>query len=180
MLLAVVSLLLCSCQSGNRSDAGQVTESKMTIKVTSTAFQDGGNIPVKYTCDGTNVSPPLAWSAIPEGAQSIALLMDDPDSPSKTFTHWIVFNLLSSSDGLPEAVPTDKVLSNGAKQGTNDADKIGYFGPCPPSGTHRYVFHVYALDAQLDLDPGVKKNQFKQAISGHILAQGQLAGKYSR
>lgn len=152
----------------------------MEIKITSTAFAEGGMIPAKYTCDGADVSPPLQWDAVPEGTKSIALINDDPDAPMGTWVHWVIFNIPADVKELGENIPTDKILSNGAKQGINDFRRIGYGGPCPPGGTHRYFFKIYTLDAEIDLDAGANKEQLLQAMEGHIIGQGQLIGKYTR
>ena len=153
----------------------------MTIQVTSTAFEEGGTIPTKYTCDGDDVSPPLSWTSLPEGTKSIALIFDDPDAPVGTWVHWVLYGLPLDSTGLPEAVPTQKILADGAKQGINDFRKIGYGGPCPPKGpAHRYFFKVYALDSEIELEAGATKKELLKAMQGHILAQGQLMGKYKR
>ena len=150
------------------------------IKITSPAFAEGGMIPAKYTCDGANVSPPLQWDAAPEGTKSIALISDDPDAPVGTWVHWVLFNLPADVTELTENTPSDKTLPNGARQGTNDFRKIGYGGPCPPGGTHRYFFKLYALDTELDLQSGADKARLLKAMKDHILAQGQLIGKYKR
>ncbi len=152
----------------------------MEIKVTSSAFEEGGLIPAKYTCGGADVSPPLTWFSVPEEAKTLALICDDPDAPMGTWVHWVLFNLPADVQQLPENVPPDKELENGARQGKNDFGKIGYGGPCPPFGTHRYYFKLYALDIELDLKPGIKKKEMLKAMEGHILAQGQLMGKYKR
>ena len=152
----------------------------MSIQVTSSAFEDGGVIPAKYTCDGEDISPPLQWDAVPEGTKSIALICDDPDAPIGTFVHWVLFNLPADTKELAEGIPKGTTLPNGAQQGTSDFGRIGYGGPCPPSGTHRYFFRIYALDTQLDLAPGARKPDLLNAMQGHILAQGQLMGKYKR
>jgi Raf kinase inhibitor-like YbhB/YbcL family protein len=179
--------LLCSCSGGSapessgiKSNQNKGVEMKMEIKVTSTALQDGGMIPSKYTCDGENISPPLEWSGAPTTTKSFALICDDPDAPGKTWVHWVLYDLNASASELPEDVKPREVLSNGAKQGTNDFQKIGYGGPCPPSGTHRYFFKLYALDAETSLRPGATKDQLLKAIEGHIVAEGQLMGKYKR
>lgn len=153
---------------------------KMDIRVTSSAFEEGGMIPRKYTCDGADISPPLAWTGVPENAKTLALISDDPDAPMGTWVHWVLFNLPASEKGLPEGVPTDRELKNGARQGRNDFRHIGYGGPCPPSGTHRYFFKLYALDKALDLPAGTTRAELLQAMEGHILAQGQLMGRYRR
>lgn len=177
-LLALAAFV--SCQGVDRSDAAKARKKKVEIKVTSSAFQNDGMIPAKYTCDGPDVSPPIAWNGVPEGTKSIALICDDPDAPGGTWVHWVLYSLPASTKSLSEHVPPDKVLPNGAKQGTTDFGKIGYGGPCPPSGTHRYFFKVFALDTMLSLNSGATKAQLVKAMEGHILAQGQLIGKYSR
>jgi len=155
-------------------------EKKMKIKLTSTAFREGDYIPKKYTCDGENVSPPLAWSGIPSTAKSIALVCDDPDAPMGTWVHWVIFNIPPSINKLNEKIPTDKVLEDGTTQGSNDFRKIGYGGPCPPGGTHRYYFKIYALDRRVELTPGATKAELLHEMTGHILAEEKLMGKYSR
>lgn len=152
----------------------------MDIKLTSTAFQEGGMIPAKYTCDGTNISPPLEWSGAPQTAESLALICDDPDAPGKTWVHWVLFDLPANRTSLPENVPPQETVAGGGKQGTNDFKKIGYGGPCPPTGTHRYFFKIYALGTALNLDTKTTKDQLLQAIKDHVLAQGELMGRYKR
>jgi Raf kinase inhibitor-like YbhB/YbcL family protein len=155
-------------------------EEKMTLKLTSTAFEEGGLIPPRHTCDGEDISPPLAWSGVPEGAKSLALVADDPDAPRGTWVHWVIYNIPASEKGLAENVPERETLDGGARHGTNDFKKAGYGGPCPPSGTHRYFFKLYALDAEPDLPSGVSKDQLLKAIEGHVVAEGQLMGRYRR
>jgi len=152
----------------------------MDLKVTSSAFQEGGLIPPKYTCDGADVSVPLRWDNVPQGTKSIALISDDPDAPMGTWVHWVLFNLPGETKELAENIPADKTLPSGARQGTNDFRKIGYGGPCPPGGTHRYFFKIYALDTLLDLPAGARKAELLKAMEGHIVGQGQLMGKYKR
>ncbi len=153
----------------------------MALSLSSIAFQGGERIPVKYTCEGQDVSPPLMWNEPPQGTQSLALILDDPDAPGGVFNHWVLFNILADSRELPEAMPTESQLSSGVLQGENDFGRIGYGGPCPPPGrTHRYCFTLYALDRALDLKAGVSKKQVLNAMQGHILAQGQLTGTYQR
>jgi Raf kinase inhibitor-like YbhB/YbcL family protein len=137
-------------------------------------------IPERYTCDGTDVSPDLAWTGIPEGTRSLALICDDPDAPMGTWVHWVLFNIPPDETGLPAEVAPEASLSNGAIHGTNDFSRLGYGGPCPPGGTHRYYFKLYALDTKLNLDSGATKAQLEDAMESHILAEGQLMGKYSR
>ena len=150
------------------------------LEISSQAFKDGGAIPSRYTCDGANVSPPISWAAGPDGTKSYALVVDDPDAPRGTFTHWVMFNIPADVHALPENVPASRTLANRARQGSNDFRKVGYGGPCPPSGTHRYFFRVYALSTDLDLEAGATKEQLVRAMEGRILAHGQLVGTYSR
>jgi Raf kinase inhibitor-like YbhB/YbcL family protein len=152
----------------------------MAIEIKSPAFSEGGAIPGKYTCDGKDVSPPLSWSGAPAGTKSLALICDDPDAPSGDWVHWVVFDLPSSSTGLPEGVPARDEIAGGGRQGRNDFRKTGYGGPCPPGGTHRYVFTLFALDRELGLGAGATKAQLSAAMRGHVLAEGRLTGKYSR
>jgi len=153
---------------------------KMTIKITSSAFTEGSMIPKRYTCDAKDVSPDLTWSGVPEGTISLALICDDPDAPMGTWVHWVLFNLPPDITDLHAEIPPEKTLKNGARHGKNDFGKFGYGGPCPPSGTHRYFFKLYALDTVINLESGITKAQLLEAIEGHILAEGQLMGKYKR
>jgi Raf kinase inhibitor-like YbhB/YbcL family protein len=150
------------------------------ITVSSEAFKEGGDIPSEYTCDGKNVSPSLSWKGIPENAKSIALIMDDPDAPMGTFVHWVLFNIPAGTQKLPKGMPGNQTLGDGSRQGMTDFGRAGYGGPCPPKGTHRYYFKIYALDTMLDLQPGATKKQLENAMKGHVLAQGELMGKYER
>jgi len=154
---------------------------KMTIQITSPAFEEGQPIPKTHTCEGRDASPALEWTGIPEAARSLALICDDPDAPMGTWVHWVLFNLPPDAKGLAENVAKNPVLENGARQGVSDFKRPGYGGPCPPPGKpHRYFFKVYALDAMLDLKEGAKKKDVEKAMEGHILAQGQLMGTYKR
>ena len=152
----------------------------MDIKIKSPAFVPGGKIPGKYTCDGMDISPPLAWTSGPGGTKTFALICDDPDAPMGTWVHWVLFNLPADIIELRENVPPERELESGAKQGMNDFRKIGYGGPCPPGGTHRYYFKLYALDTEINLEAGATKSELLKAMEGHILAEGQLMGKYER
>lgn len=159
----------------------------MTIQVTSTAFAEGKVIPKKYTGEGEDVPPPLAWSNLPEGTKQIALICDDPDAPGpQPWVHWVIYNLPADATGLPEGVPRGPRLKApaGGLQGKNswDSDNIGYRGPLPPKGhgRHRYYFKLYALDVQLSLEPGLSKDALLKKIEGHVLAQGQLMSTYER
>jgi Raf kinase inhibitor-like YbhB/YbcL family protein len=152
----------------------------MALEINSPAFSEGEMIPTRYTCDGPDVSPELSWSGVPEAAKSLALICDDPDAPMGTWVHWVLFNIPPSTNGLAAEIPTDASLENGARHGTNDFRKMGYGGPCPPGGTHRYFFKLYALDAELNLESGITKAELLETMQGHILAEGQLMGTYKR
>ena len=153
----------------------------MSVELTSTAFQTGEFIPKQHTGDGADQSPALRWSEPPKGTQTVALICDDPDAPRGIWVHWVLFNLPAQIRELAEGVPTTPTLGSGAKQGKNDFGNTGYGGPAPPKGKpHRYFFKLYALDVALDLPPGATKAQLEYAMRGHILAEGQLMGKYQR
>ena len=152
----------------------------MSLKITCSVFSEGGMIPRQYSCDGPNYSPPLSWTSAPAGAKSFALICDDPDAPMGTWVHWVIFNIPGNINELEGNVPKDKTLDNGAKQGINDFRNIGYGGPCPPGGVHRYFFKLYTLDILLDLEPGITKETLLNSMKGHILAEGSLMGKYER
>jgi Raf kinase inhibitor-like YbhB/YbcL family protein len=151
-----------------------------TMELTSSAFSEGAMIPNKYTCDGADVSPPLNWGALPAGTKSLALVCDDPDAPVGTWVHWVYYDIPAETEGLPENVATDERPAQGGTQGINDFRKMGYGGPCPPGGTHRYYFKLYALDTTLNLSPGATKKQVLKAMENHIIGQTQLMGKYRR
>lgn len=144
------------------------------IKITSSAFQQGESIPAKFTCDGANHSPSLQFHEIPSAARSLVLILDDPDAPGGLFTHWLVWNIDPKT-----TVVTEGSAPHGV-QGTNDFGKAGYGGPCPPSGSHRYVFKIFALDRQLDLPAGARRDQLEAQMRNHVMAQGELMGRYSR
>jgi Raf kinase inhibitor-like YbhB/YbcL family protein len=172
VMISIIGLLYGSgCQAAPAAHGGTV----MPIQITSSAFKDGETIPAKYTCDGANVSPPLAWSGVPGGTHSLAVIADDPDAPVGTWVHWVLYNLPAGQTSLVEGV------QGVGLQGTNDFRKIGYGGPCPPRGKpHRYFFKLYALDSTADIKPGGSKADLEKAMQGHILAQGQLMGRYGR
>lgn len=154
-----------------------------SIELSSPAFESGKLIPVQYTCDGEDSSPPLEWGYPPEGTRSFALIMDDPDAPAGTWVHWVVYNLPAESRSLPEgasrARASDFSLPQGAIQGKTSFNRTDYGGPCPPSGEHRYFFRLYALDSTLE-DRPMNKTALLKAMEGHILAQGELMGVYQR
>ena len=150
------------------------------MELSSAAFKNGAPIPKQFTCDGPNVSPPLQWSGIPDGSKSLALLVDDPDAPRGSWVHWILFNIPPGAAGLPENIKKTVTIPNGARQGMNDFHEVGYGGPCPPGGKHRYFFRLYALDAELTVDAGATRAQFERAMQGHVVSDAQLMGTYQR
>jgi Raf kinase inhibitor-like YbhB/YbcL family protein len=149
------------------------------MQLKSSAFNTNDLIPSKYTCDGQDISPALSWDAPPAGTQSLVLIVDDPDAPMGTFVHWVLYNLPPDLQHLPEHV-TAANLPNGALQGKNDFKRTGYGGPCPPGGTHRYFFKLYAIDQPLTLAAEATKAQVLNVIEGHTLASTELVGRYSR
>lgn len=152
----------------------------MALEIKSSAFSDEGSMPSKYTCDGQSVSPPLDFSGAPAGTKSLALISDDPDAPAGTWVHWVVWNIPPTSTGLKEGIGSVNSLPDGTKQGVTDFKRVGYGGPCPPSGTHRYYFKLYAIDSLLELPPSTTKAGLETAMRGHILANATLMGTYSR
>jgi len=174
-IAAPALLLACADDSG-----GGVKGAEMPVlSVKSTAFEPGAAIPAKHTCDGEDISPPLTWSSGPAGTRTYALIMDDPDAPSGTFVHWVAWNLSASE--LPEgAGAAGGPGPAGGMQGTNSWKRTSYGGPCPPSGTHRYFFKVYALDLLLDLPASTTKDDLTRAMAGHVLVEGELMGRYAR
>jgi Raf kinase inhibitor-like YbhB/YbcL family protein len=193
--LLAAAALLCACGPARPTNTGQPDSvsaaaaafsqrqggDAMAFTVQSTAFTAGGTIPARYTCDGANLSPALSWKDAPAGTQSLALIADDPDAPAGTWTHWILWNLPPQATLLPEGVPPSETLANGARQGRNNFQRLGYGGPCPPPGkAHRYFFRLYALDARLDQKPGAVRSELEAAMQGHVLAQSEWMGRYAR
>ncbi|NEO84373.1 MAG: YbhB/YbcL family Raf kinase inhibitor-like protein [Spirulina sp. SIO3F2] len=171
-ILCLLSLvgLLTAC------DRPELTpQTNVDLRLRSDAFEQNGEIPKQYTCDGADISPPLHWGKPPNNTQSYVLIVDDPDAPLKTWVHWVVYNLPETQNALPEK----DVLSD-ATQGINDFKTVAYGGPCPPKGEHRYFFKLYALDTVLDLPPEAKKADVEKAMQGHVLATGELVGRYTR
>lgn len=154
-------------------------EVDVKFELTSPSFENGSPIPVDFSCKGRNVNPVLAWTEPPTGTKSFALIMDDPDAPSGIWVHWVIYDIPASARGLPEAVPADPALSDGSLQGVTSARSTGYHGPCPPSGTHRYFFKLFALDAILSL-PDADGKRLVTAMEGHILGSAELMGTFSK
>ena len=151
-----------------------------SIKLTSTAFKEGELIPRQHTCDGVNVSPSLEWSGVPKIARTLVIIADDPDAPAGTWVHWVLYNLPADNIGMVENLPATDELRAGGFQGKNDFGKIGYGGPCPPSGTHHYLFKIYGLDSELSLKAGATKAEVEKSMEGHVVSQGQLMGIYRK
>lgn len=181
LLVIFLALVTSNCRPALSPTTPPETGSQATpFELTSTAFVQGSPIPQQYTCDGEDISPPLEWSDPPAGTHSFALIADDPDAPVGTWVHWVLYNLPADSHALPEAIPPDTELPDGSRHGQNSWQRPGYGGPCPPGGTHRYFFKLYALDTALDLAPGASSTQLLQAMEGHILAQTEVMGVYTR
>lgn len=166
---------------GGPAGAASPTAEVLRLQLASSAFENGGEIPVEYSCDGANTPFPLSWEGVPDGTRAFALIFDDPDAPGdEPYVHWLMYDIPATMMGF-ETVSQDKRLPNGAAQGENSRGGIGYAGPCPPSGeTHTYVMHVYALDTALGLEPGASREELDAAMEGHVLAAGELRGAFGR
>jgi Raf kinase inhibitor-like YbhB/YbcL family protein len=177
-LLLLVSLLVIV--SGCTTTEKEVNNMEK-ISISSEAFKENGTIPDEYTCEGEDISPPLSWQGLPAGTKSIALIMDDPDAPGRTFVHWVIYNIPGSMQKLAKGIPKKEKLDDGSRQGMTDFGRAGYGGPCPPRGKpHRYFFKIYAIDKMLDLPSGASREDVETAMKGHVLAKGELSGKYAR
>ena len=183
-LATALLLLLAACGGDNKETRGNLPPEPAPatdFQVTIGAFEDGAPVPVRYSCEGENVSPEIAWSGVPVGTNSFAVVMDDPDAPRGVFVHWVLFDLPPDFQGLPENVPSAAQLEDGGIHGRNSAGNTGYTGPCPPPGyAHHYRFTVYALDQMLGLDSSADKQALLDALAGHILAESLHTGTYQR
>ena len=179
-ILCLLGLLTFLFVYFSLDESGAQVKGGNNMQIKSSAFKNGARISAKHTCDGVDVSPPLEWGKLPAGTKYLALICDDPDAPMGTWVHWVLYDVPASAGGLPEKLPPLKELADGTKQGMNDFRAIGYGGPCPPSGEHRYFFKLYALDGPTGLKPGATKAQLLAAMKGHILAEAELMGKYKR
>ena len=178
-----VSVLLVACQDKEGPTPELASEGVEVVRfgLRSPAFGEGEPIPQEHTCDGPDLSPAFAWDDPPAGTQSLALIVDDPDAPGKTWVHWVLYDLPPDFRELPGGVSPDESLSSGGAQGKNGFGKIGYGGPCPPKGKpHRYYFRLYALDTRLDLAPGATKGALLEAMEGHLVGEAELMGRYGR
>ena len=188
--LTLISLLLEACTTTTTQPLTtftpqrevSITEPNMSLNLTSDAFVNGQSIPAKYACTGRNISPALTWNEPPAGTQSLALIMDDPDAPMGTWVHWVLFNIPAEARSLQEDLPVTgkNVEPSAIYVGKNSSGNTRYDGPCPPGGTHRYYFRLYALDTIMSLSPGATKEQVLKETEGHILAQGELMGTFSK
>lgn len=156
----------------------EVPPTPQGFTLNSSVFAPSGAIPAKYTCSDQNISPPLAWGEPPANTQSFALIVEDPDAGG--YVHWVIYNIPATARGLAEALPQDELLPDGSSQGQGSDGAQGYFGPCPPSGNHRYTFTLYALDTQLQLEPPIRRLKVATAMKDHILAQTSLEGTYQK
>jgi Raf kinase inhibitor-like YbhB/YbcL family protein len=184
MLRLLAAAMLVSPLTTLPTSADAKGASSMTLSLTSPAFAEGGEIPTYYTCEGQDVSPPLAWSAPPSGTKSLALIVDDPDAPDPkapkmTWVHWVLYNLPPTAGRLPEAVEPN-MLPAGTSEGLNDWKRTGYGGPCPPIGRHRYFHKLFALDTVLPDLGRPTKAQLEKAMQGHVLAGAELVGTYEK
>ena len=176
-----VFVLAAACGEADPQAASEPEDGSVAMQIASPAFSEGSPIAESYTCDGADLSPPLSWSGVPPATKSLALIVDDPDAPGRTWVHWVLFAIPPGLTGLPEGVPATEVIPVGAKSGTNDFNRLGYGGPCPPRGApHRYFFKLYALDNEIDLAAGAQREELLGAMEGHILAEGSLMGTYER
>lgn len=177
----MVLIIICLIDQGLLAASNKTSEKGAAMKITSSVFADGQTIPKQYTADGNNVSPPLSWIGAPEKTKSFALICDDPDAPVGTWIHWVAYDIPASVHALNEAVPPQAVLKQGGKHGTSSFKTLGYGGPAPPAGkVHHYYFKLYALDSELGMKPGATKQEVLDGMKGHVLAEAQMIGTYSR
>ena len=184
ILIALIIMLACQPETEQDAEAeiielqqSQTSSDSASLKITSSAFINEGMIPARYTCDGDNIAPELNWRHIPDNVVSFALICDDPDAPNGTWIHWVLFNI-PAGDSCLTLEKNEHVQKH--IDGVNSWGSTGYGGPCPPSGTHRYYFKLYALDTMLDLNAGATKDELLEAMDGHILVSGQIMGRYQR
>jgi Raf kinase inhibitor-like YbhB/YbcL family protein len=181
LIIFLLLVIISGCIAGEKKETIEEVNTMQTISITTEAFLSGEYIPSKYSCDSDDISPQLSWKGVPTDANSIVLIMDDPDAPSGTFVHWVLFNIPPGMQHLPEGIPSDNILGDGSRHGMTDFGRTGYGGPCPPRGKpHRYFFRVYALDTKLDIPAGASRKQVDNAMKGHVLAHGELIGKFGR
>lgn len=181
LMITAAIILVVAALAATPSLQAQGGEKAMAFSISSPSFTNGGGISKKFTCDGADLSPQLAWTEPPAGTKALALLVDDPDAPVGNWTHWVLWNMPATSRGLPEAVSKVATLPDGSQQGVNDFRRTGYNGPCPPPGKpHRYYFKLFALDRKLDLQSTVGKRELETAMKVHILGHAEWMGRYGR
>ncbi|HET7212259.1 MAG TPA: YbhB/YbcL family Raf kinase inhibitor-like protein [Terriglobia bacterium] len=181
LLSPLLLLPVVSCGDSASASAQRNNPARSSFHLESAAFKEGAFIPARFSCQGENVSPPLAWSGPPSGARSFALIVEDPDAPAGTWTHWVAYNLPAQSRAMAENTPEQGELANGGLQGTSSFGSVGYGGPCPPPGkAHRYFFRLYALDTLLDLKAGANSPDVLAAMQGHVMGEAQLMGRFKR
>jgi Raf kinase inhibitor-like YbhB/YbcL family protein len=180
MTLVSACVLVLACAAPSKSSTAAAPDSTSGMALASASFTAGESIPTRYTLYGENLTPDLTWDKAPEGTKSFALTVRDPDAPGGSFVHWVLFNMPENARCLPEGLARDSILPLGGTQGTNSFRRVGYDGPRPPNGTHRYYFDLYALDGMLELDPTATAGRLQQAMKGHVLAQASLMAKYKK
>lgn len=181
LVLTLLAVVACQGDSNDQVVFDPETSALASISLSSPAFNRGSDIPVEFTCDGEDVSPPLRWTDIPEGAKSLAIVMDDPDAPGSIFRHWSVYDIPAATRTIKQGQTSDPQLENTIKQGTNDFGTMGYGGPCPPSGEeHEYTFFIYALTGHLELSPGASASDLTMALQGKVIGTGSFTGMYAR
>jgi len=173
----LITLLLVSCLSMVLTAKNSIS-AQMSLKCD--AFSNGDMIPVRYTCNGINISPPMKWNNLPKGTKSLTIICYDPDAPAGTWTHWVYYNIPPQKSRLPEHIQRTGYLRDGSIQGKNDFGKIGYCGPCPPYGIHRYYFKLFALDTVLNLPEGISRAGLLKAMRGHIIQEAELMARYGK
>jgi len=180
VLLSVIAIA-CASDDSKLMEFDPESSAIRSIEFSSPAFEDGAPIPIEYTCDGEDKSPPLRWSDVPDGTRSLAIIVDDPDAPGSIFRHWSVYNIPSGTRSLKAAQPTTVAIENSTRQGSNEFGKIGYGGPCPPAGQeHEYVFFIYSLIEHLDIEDSADPKQVSEAIRGKVIGIGSFSGMYAR
>jgi Raf kinase inhibitor-like YbhB/YbcL family protein len=180
-IVACICVFLTGACSQQASEPSGPEDAVTGLQISSPAFANGEQIPVNYTCDGEDISPALEWGGVPENAHSLVLIVDDPDAPTGTWLHWLIYDIPGNVDGLPEGAASNPAIARIGSQGQNDFSKTDYGGPCPPGGpAHHYYFRLYALDELLNLPPESTRSDVEAAMKTHILAEAQLMGVYGR
>jgi len=179
-LLAICLIAVSGETIQAKDQKNAIKEGEKTMEISSSSFNHEGMIAAKYTCDGQNISPPLFWIGAPEKTKSFSLICDDPDAPGGTWVHWVIYDIPVTINSLQEKVSRQEEITGLGKNGKNSSGRYGYDGPCPPGGTHRYYFKLYALDTMLNFKAGLTKDELLKAMKGHVLAEAYLMGKYKR